>query len=130
MLGARDNIPITLDSDASITETELFDQHFDGCSDVHGSRLTVDDDVDRCHCGADPTTWSQGGAAPPRGCDDHDIRAVVTIGFVKPKSQEKGVGGMATPQNYAPDGVRWGSSRSGHSTGRESVRVVAQELSP
>jgi hypothetical protein len=35
-------------------------------------------------------------------CDDHDIRAVVTIDFVKPKSQEKGVDGVATLQNYDP----------------------------
>jgi len=39
------------------------------------------------------------------GCDDHDIHAVVLIGFVKPKSHEIGVGEGATVQNHIPAGI-------------------------
>ena len=38
-------------------------------------------------------------------CDDHDIHAVVVIGFVKPKSQKNEVGGDSTLQNHIVDGI-------------------------
>ena len=123
MLGARDDTTITLDGDLPITETEVGDKTRDGRTGVHRSALTINDYVDvspdgHGHAGTlsnlsrggsppagptDPTVGSQHQAVTQSvRCDDHDMDAVVSIGFVKLSSQEKGVARVATTRNHIP----------------------------